>query len=369
MNVQMRYTTGMRTDALLQLTPGGLYCAIGNFYVDPWQTVERAVITHAHSDHARYGCGRYLVAAPGEQVARTRLGLDAKIQTLPYGQSYNINGVTLSFHPAGHILGSAQVRLEYQGEVWVVSGDYKLEVDNTCAPFEPIRCHTFITEATFGLPIYRWPAPAKVFAEINGWWRQNVAAGRPSILYAYALGKAQRLLAGVDPTIGPIFTHGAVERLNGAYRASGVDLPQTTYVLAANKSAFAGALIIAPTSVRGTSWLNRFGNFSSGYVSGWMRIRGARRQRAVDRGFVLSDHVDWDGLLRTIKATGAERIGVTHGYVPVVVRYLREQGMDAYAIETRFSEETDDSAEALEEESATFPDGGERATLLTNNQE
>lgn len=339
----------MKNAALLQLTPSGLYCATGNFYVDLWQPVARAVITHAHSDHARYGCGRYLAAAPGEAVARTRLGLDAKIQTLPYGQSYNANGVILSFHPAGHILGSAQVRLEYQGEIWVVSGDYKLEPDNTCAPFEPVRCHTFITEATFGLPIYYWPAPAKVFAEINGWWRQNAAERRSSILYAYALGKAQRLLAGVDPTIGPIFTHGAVERLNAAYRASGVDLPQTTYALAAQKSAFAGALIIAPTSVRGTNWLNRFGNFSSGYVSGWMRIRGARRQRAVDRGFVLSDHVDWAGLLRTIKATEAERIGVTHGYIPVVVRYLREQGMDAYAIETRFSEEVDDSAEAVDE--------------------
>lgn len=346
----MRYTRFMRTDALLQLTPGGLYCAVGNFYVDPWQPVDRAVITHAHSDHARYGCGRYLAAAPGEQVARTRLGLEAKIQTLPYGQPYNINGVTLSFHPAGHILGSAQVRLEHRGEVWVVAGDYKLEADNTCAPFEPVRCHTFITEATFGLPIYHWPAPAKVFTEINEWWRQNAAAGRPSLLYAYALGKAQRLLAGVDPAIGPIFTHGAVERLNAAYRASGVDLPKTTYALAANKIAFAGALIIAPTSVRGTSWLNRFGNFSSGYVSGWMRIRGARRQRAVDRGFVLSDHVDWDGLLRTIAATEAERIGVTHGYVPVVVRYLREQGIDAYAIETRFSEERDDSDVAAGEE-------------------
>ena len=212
----------MSTNPLLQLTPAGLYCAIGNFYVDPWQPVERAVITHAHSDHARYGCGRYLAAAPGELVARTRLGLDAKIQTLPYGEAYNINGVTLSFHPAGHILGSAQVRLEYKGEVWVVSGDYKTEPDSTCTPFEPLRCHTFITEATFGLPIYHWPPQDKVFAEINAWWRQNADEGRASILYCYALGKAQRVLAGVDPSIGPIFTHGAVERLNGAYRSSGI---------------------------------------------------------------------------------------------------------------------------------------------------
>lgn len=339
----------MSTNPLLQLTPAGLYCAIGNFYIDPWQPVERAVITHAHADHARYGCQRYLAAAPGEQVARTRLGSDARIQTVPYGEAYAINGVSLSFHPAGHILGSAQVRVEYGGEVWVVSGDYKTEADTTCTPFEPLRCHTFITEATFGLPIYHWTPQRKVFAEINAWWRQNADEGRASILYCYALGKAQRVLAGVDASIGPIFTHGAVERLNHAYRASGIALPKTTYALAASKPDFARALIIAPTSVRGTSWLNRFGNFASGYVSGWMRIRGARRQRAVDRGFVLSDHVDWDGLLETIHATGAERIGVTHGYIPVVVRYLREQGMDAYAIETRFTDESDDSAEAIED--------------------
>lgn len=339
----------MSANSVLQLTPNGLYCAIGNFYIDPWQPVDRAVITHAHADHARYGCNRYLAAAPGEHVARMRLGVDAKIQTLPYGEAYTIDGVTLSFHPAGHILGSAQVRVEHKGEIWVVSGDYKTEPDSTCAPFEPVRCHTFITEATFGLPIYHWPAQQKVFVQINDWWRNNAAQGRATILYCYALGKAQRVLAGIDASIGPIFTHGAVERLNGAYRASGITLPKTTYALAANKTEFGGSLIIAPTSVRGTSWLNRFGNFSSGYVSGWMRIRGARRQRAVDRGFVLSDHVDWDALIQTIKATGAERIGVTHGYIPVVVRYLREQGMDAYAIETRFTDESDDSAEAVEE--------------------
>lgn len=337
----------MSTNPLLQLTPAGLYCATGNFYIDPWQPVERAVVTHAHADHARYGCQRYLTAAPGAQVARIRLGMDAKIQTLPYGEPYLINGITLSFHPAGHILGSAQVRVEYKGEIWVVSGDYKTEPDSTCTPFETLRCHTFITEATFGLPIYHWPPQRKVFAEINAWWRQNADEGRPSLLYCYALGKAQRVLAGVDASIGPIFTHGAVERLNVAYRASGIPLPKTTYALAATKADFSRALIIAPTSVRGTSWLNRFGNVASGYVSGWMRIRGARRQRAVDRGFVLSDHVDWDGLLGTIKATGAERIGVTHGYIPVVVRYLREQGMNAYGIETRFTDEIDDGAEAV----------------------
>lgn len=337
----------MTNRPLLELTSNGLYCSVGDFYIDPWQPVERAVITHVHADHARWGSKRYLIAQPGLQVARMRLGDDAPIATLPYGEQRLINGVSLSFHPAGHILGSAQVRVELNGEVWVVSGDYKNEADATCAPFEIVPCHTFISEATFGLPIYRWSPQAKIFAEINQWWRNNAAENRASLLYCYALGKSQRVMAGVDASIGPIFTHGAVERLNQAYRASGVALPPSTYAMSAARKDFAGALILAPTSVRGTSWLNRFGDFSSGYVSGWMRIRGARRQRAVDRGFVLSDHVDWDALLQVIDATGAERIGVTHGYIPVVVRYLREKGKDAFAIETHFSSDSDDNAEGI----------------------
>ncbi|MCB0086150.1 MAG: ligase-associated DNA damage response exonuclease [Caldilineaceae bacterium] len=340
----------MRTEPLLTTTDAGFYCPVGNFHIDPWKPVARAVITHAHADHYAWGCDHYLVAAEGVHVFRTRLGADAQIQTLPYGETLEHNGVRISLHPAGHILGSAQIRVEHEGEVWVITGDYKTEQDSTCAPFELVRCHGFITEATFGLPIYAWRPQQQIFAEINGWWRQNAEEGRASVLYCYALGKAQRVLAGVDASIGPIFTHGATERLNRAYRASGVALPETTYAMEATKSDFRGALICAPTSVRGTSWLNRFGSFSSGYVSGWMRIRGARRQRAVDRGFVLSDHVDWRALMATIKATGAERVGVTHGYIPVVVRYLREQGIDAYGIETRFSSEVDDSAEAEENE-------------------
>ena len=336
----------MRTEPLLTSTKAGFYCAVGDFYIDPWKPVPRAVVTHAHADHYALGCGHYLIAEEGHHVFRTRLGDEAQIQSQPYGAPLDHNGVRISLHPAGHILGSAQIRVGYKGEVWVITGDYKTEVDSTCTPFELVPCHGFITEATFGLPIYAWRPQQQIFDEINGWWRQNAAAGRASVLYCYALGKAQRVLAGLDASIGPIFTHGATERLNQAYRASGITLPETTYAMEGKKADFPGALICAPTSVRGTSWLNRFGSFSTGYVSGWMRIRGARRQRAVDRGFVLSDHVDWRALLATIKATGAERIGVTHGYIPVVVRYLREQGMNAYGIDTHFSSEVDDSAEA-----------------------
>lgn len=322
---------------LLQMTGSGLYCPAGDFFIDPWAPVPRAIVTHAHADHARFGATRYLAAAPGEHVLRQRLGSDVDLSFLPYGQTLAINAAHVSFHPAGHILGSAQVRVEVNGEVWVVSGDYKTGSDPTCAPFELVPCHTFITEATFGLPIYRWPDPQQEFAAINAWWRANQAAGRPSVVFAYALGKAQRIAAGVDATVGPIFVHGAVHVVNQAYRRSGVDLPPMTYVGETTRSLeFATALVLAPPSAQATPWLRRFGAPSTAFASGWMRVRGQRRRRAVDRGFVLSDHVDWPALLQVVHATGAERVLVTHGYTAVVARWLREHGVDAYPLETHF---------------------------------
>jgi putative mRNA 3-end processing factor len=337
-------------DRLLRLTEQGLYCPAGDFHIDPWQPVDRAVVTHGHADHARWGCRRYLTAEPGLPVLRARLGADAVIDTLAYGEPVTLNAVRLSFHPAGHILGSAQIRLQRGDEVWVVSGDYKTETDATCAAFEPVRCHTFVTESTFGLPIYRWPNQSDVFTDVNTWWRTNRDEGRASLLFGYALGKAQRLIAGVDPSIGPIYTHGAVEKLTAAYRAAGVLLPQTRYAGEMAKGTdWAGALVVAPPSAHGTPWARRFGPASTAFASGWMRIRGTRRRRAVDRGFVLSDHVDWPGLLSAIAATGAERIWVTHGYTAVVVRRLTELGLDAVAVETRFVGERDDAPEEDEE--------------------
>jgi putative mRNA 3-end processing factor len=339
----------MQQETLLQLTDKGLYCPVGNFYVDPWQPVERAIVTHAHGDHATWGCRRYLVADEGKHVFRTRLGPDATIQTLPYGETKDVDGVRVSLHPAGHILGSAQIRIEYQGEVWVVSGDYKLEPDVTCAPFELVRCHIFITESTFGLPIFRWQSETDIFDSINTWWRANQEAGKASLLFGYTLGKAQRLIAGVDASIGPIYTHGAVERINKDYRASGVPLPDTIYAGGVGKTDWSRGLIIAPPSARATPWTRRFGTLSTGFASGWMRIRGARRQRSVDRGFVLSDHVDWPRLLETISATGAERVWVTHGYTAVVVRWLVEHGIDARIAPTRFSDERNDAGDFVDE--------------------
>ncbi|HQY93032.1 ligase-associated DNA damage response exonuclease [Caldilinea sp.] len=339
------------TDDLLQLTPSGLYCAAGDFYIDPWQPVDHAVITHAHADHARPGSQRYLTTPTGAQVLAPRIDEGASIRTLPYGERLSLQDVTLSLHPAGHLLGSAQVRVERGGEVWVVSGDYKAEQDQTCEPFEPVRCHTFITESTFGLPIYRWQPQAEVFAEINDWWRANQGAGRTSVLYAYALGKAQRLLAGVDSTIGPILVHGAVLPFVQRYRDAGINQPDVLYANAEHARTHRGrALVIAPPSAGGmTGWLRKFGPSSQAFASGWMTIRGARRRRAVDRGFVLSDHADWPGLLAAIRATGAERIGVTHGYTSQMVHYLRENGWQAEVIPTRFEGEPGAESDDLEQ--------------------
>lgn len=321
--------------------PEGLYCPPGDFYIDPWRPVERAVITHGHGDHARNGNRHYLTASPGAGILRSRLGADINLQTLDYGQRLDHGGVTLSLHPAGHVLGSAQVRLEYRGEVWVASGDYKVEPDGTCAPFEPVRCHTFITESTFGLPIYRWEPQLQIFDQINAWWRENIALGKASVLFCYSFGKAQRILYGLDPSLGPILVHGAVEPLNRVYREAGVALPATLHASEMDKHdpRMRQALILAPPSAAGSSWMRRFGDYSDAFASGWMRLRGTRRRRGVDRGFVLSDHADWPGLLWAIEQTGAQRVMVTHGSVAVLVRYLCERGLDAQAFVTEYGDE------------------------------
>lgn len=349
---------------LVVARPEGLFCPPGGFYIDPWQPVDQAIVTHAHGDHARAGSGRYLAAAAGGKILRQRLG-DISLHELPYGEVLAINGVRVSLHPAGHVLGSAQVRIECRGEVWVLSGDYKLEADPTCAAFEPLHCHTFITESTFGLPIYRWEDPDSVFGDINAWWRSNASEGRASVLFGYAFGKAQRILAGVDAGIGPIVCHGAVEILNKAYRETGVDLPRTLGVgEIAGSAGYRRALIVAPPSAQSTPWLRRFGEYSDAFASGWMRLRGARRRRNVDRGFVLSDHADWPGLMQAIEATGAQRVIVTHGYVPVLVRWLQQNGLEASAFETRYGEgeagdgKSDDEAQATGSPAGSAVDAG-----------
>ena len=337
-------------NSLITLTKSGLYCGQGDFFIDPWLPVDKAIVTHAHADHTYRGNQKYLVPWEGKRLSRIRIGDDAEIETSPYGETVNINGVKISFHPAGHVLGSAQVRVEYKGEIWVVSGDYKLTPDATCTPFEHIRCHKFITEATFGLPIYRWTPTEIIFEQINDWWRRNQEKGKVSVIFAYSLGKAQRVMNGIDRNIGKIFTHGAVERLTEAYRESGVDLPETKYVGAVeNKKDFAGSLIVAPPSAAGSTWLRRFGAHSTGFASGWMIVRGARRRKAVDRGFVLSDHADWTELQTAIRETNAETVFVTHGFIDELVRWLNENGTNAKPLQTQFVGEED----ALEDVLAT----------------
>jgi putative mRNA 3-end processing factor len=330
-----------RPGDLVVARPEGLYCPAGDFYIDPWQPVARAVITHAHSDHARTGNGHYLAQTDSEGILRARLGADIPLQTLAYGEAITHHGVRVSLHPAGHVLGSAQVRLEHGGRIWVASGDYKTEPDGTCPPFEPVPCDTFITESTFGLPIYHWPAQAALFAEIDDWWRRNAEEGRASVLFCYAFGKAQRILHGVDAAIGPIVVHGAIEPLNAVYRAAGVPLPATLRVTDPGVDAqlLKRALVLAPPSSQGTPWLRRFGPYADAFASGWMQLRGTRRRRGVDRGFVMSDHADWPGLQQAIAGTGAERVLVTHGSVAVMVRWLGELGLDAQGFKTEYGDE------------------------------
>lgn len=343
----------MKPNDLVVQRPEGLYCPPGDFYIDPWRPVARAVITHAHADHARYGHGHYLASSDAQGVLRVRLG-SIDLQTLPYGERISHNGVTLSLHPAGHVLGSAQVRLEHGGQVWVASGDYKVAPDPTCAAFEPVKCDVFITESTFGLPIYRWIPDEELFTGINDWWSRNAAAGRASVLACYSFGKAQRVLAGVDASIGPIIVHGAVEPLNAAYREAGVALPPTRLVTdVADRSELRRALVVCPPSAVASTWLRRFGEASTAFASGWMQLRGARRRGGYDRGFVLSDHADWPGLMGAIGATGAQRVIVTHGSIAVMVRYLREQGLEAESFDTEYG--SDDLEAAVEKDGSAEP--------------
>lgn len=331
--------------SLLALTPAGLYCAAGGFHIDPWQPVARALITHAHADHARGGSAAYLGAAEGAPLLRARLPPDATIETARYGASLRLGNVDVSFHPAGHVLGSAQIRIAAGDDVIVVSGDYKLAADATCAPFEPVRCRTFVTESTFGLPIYRWPSSDAIFEQMREWWIANQRDRHASVIFAYALGKAQRIAAGLSSQgelPGPILCHGALARINDAYAEAGVALPPMQPVATAPADTdWQRALILAPPSAQGSTWMRRFEPCRTANASGWMALRGTRRRANVDRGFVLSDHADWPALNTAVDASGAERIWVTHGYRDEFVRWLNETrpGLTAVALATHFEGE------------------------------
>ncbi|MGX5688358.1 ligase-associated DNA damage response exonuclease [Arcticibacter tournemirensis] len=334
---------------LLQFNDKGIYCSAGDFYIDPWKPVEYAVITHAHSDHARWGSKFYLAHRLARGVLKYRLG-EIQLETAEYDQPIFRNGVKISFHPAGHIIGSAQVRVEYKGEVWVVSGDYKTEDDGISTPFEPVRCHTFISECTFGMPVYKWPAQQQVHDDINQWWRRNAEDGKITFITGYSLGKAQRILQQLDQSIGRVFLHGVIANTNRALESDGVNLPAAAWLSPDVSIADArGGIIICPPSAIGTPWMRKFHPHSFGYCSGWMALRGAKRRMAADRGFVLSDHADWQGLIGAIDATQCECVCLTHGYTASFARYLRERGYNAHEAHTYYG---------AEEETAELADNG-----------
>lgn len=330
--------------SVLELRRHGLYCAAGDFYVDPWPgrsgAVKRAIVTHGHADHARLGSASYLATPETAAIMRARLAADLEIREIPYRTPVELGDARVSLHPAGHVLGSAQLRIETEGETWVVSGDFKRDPDPTCEPFEVLHCDTLITEATFALPIYRWRPGREVVADIYRWWQKNAAEGRTSVLFCYALGKAQRVLAEMAAhSNDTVLLHGAMLTMVDLYRQAGVPMLPTAAVTDWPKDELPGRLVVAPPSAAGSPWMRRFKKHSTGFCSGWMRVRGNRRRRGYDRGFVLSDHADWPGLTRTIEESGASRVLATHGKTDVLVRYLRERGVAAESLETRFGEE------------------------------
>ncbi len=335
---------------LIEFSDKGLYCRAGGFYIDPWHAVDRAIITHGHSDHARWGSRQYLCHTDTKPILQVRLGA-GDYQTIDWNKTVYMNGVRVSLHPAGHIIGSSQIRVEYEGEVWVISGDYKTENDGISGAFEPVKCHTFITESTFGLPIYKWKPQQDIYTDIKNWIRQNSSAGKTSILFAYSLGKAQRILQPISEVSNNILAHGAVYNVHTALVNAGWQLPQVERVTpVTSKELLKGGVVIAPSSAEGTPWIRKFAPYSVGVCSGWMQVRGNVRRRNVDAGFALSDHADWEGLLAAIKATEAECVYATHGFQSAFSRYLTEQGIDAREVKTEYGSEDEEKNNGQEQE-------------------
>ena len=326
----------MNKKGLLVHTALGLYCPKADVYLDPWKPVKKAILSHGHADHARWGSSSYLCTPTAAPVIKYRLG-DINLETLPFGEEKLINGVSFSFHPAGHILGSAQIKVSYKGEIVVFSGDYKTANDGFSEAFEPVKCHTFITESTFGLPVYHWQDQKWVFNEMEEWCKNNRNNHHLSILYGYSLGKAQRILQGLPESVGPIFTHSTIEAVLNVMRNQGVSLKNTIPVNEhLTRADLLSGVIIAPPAVQNSNWLKKFEPIRNGVVSGWMSLRGARRRRNADKGFVLSDHADWEGLNEAISLTGAENVFVTHGYTDILSKWLIDKGLNAQPLETNF---------------------------------
>lgn len=323
---------------LLEFNNKGIYCSQAEVYIDPWKPVKKAIITHGHADHSRYGHQKYITHHLNIPIIKHRLG-EINASGVEWKENFTINNVKFSLHPAGHIIGSSQVRVEYKGEVWVVSGDYKTEDDGLSGAFEPVKCHSFITECTFGLPVFKWQPQQEVFNDINAWWEENRDHKMTSVIMVYSLGKAQRVLKYLNPDIGKIYTHGAIENMTEVLRQN-FEFPDTHKITReTSKSELKGNMVIAPPSAHGTTWMRKMVPYVTASASGWMSTRGARRRRAIDKGFVLSDHADWDGLISAIKATECEKVICTHGYTDIFSRYLKTQGYDARTEDTQYEEE------------------------------
>lgn len=322
--------------------PNGLVGPDQKFHIDAWSPVPLNVVTHAHSDHTRPGSAEYWCTPNCAPIIRHRLGAEAKIRSIPYGEKIKFGDIWFSFHPAGHILGSAQVRLERGSDVWVFTGDYKRDEDPSCEPFEIVKCGTFITEATFALPIYRWEPSNRTAEKIVQWWDWCREEKLTALLFCYALGKAQRILAELLKfDRGPVYLHGAVDSLTRIYREQGVEMCETR-TIGEEKSGYEGQLVLAPPSAHRSPWMKRFPQVSTGFASGWMAVRGIRRQRGYERGFVLSDHADWESLLRTIRESECEKVYATHGNSETLARFVRENlGVEAEPLRTNFGEEED----------------------------
>lgn len=329
----------------LQFTSKGIYCRPGRFYIDPWQPVDKAVITHGHADHARWGMKSYLCHHFTKPILQERIGSDIHCESIGYHEPININGVTVSFHPAGHIIGSAQIRMEYKGYVVVVSGDYKVQDDGISTPFEAVKCHEFVSESTFGLPIYNWLSVAAQERQIQQWVLNNQANAKTSVLVGYSLGKAQRIMKALDG-VGPLHVHYSISRLNEAFESVGVKLPSYLPIdLREDKKHLDGGIVIVPPALLDSHVLRKIPNMAHAICSGWMQVRGARRWRSADAGFAISDHADWQGLLQAIKATEAEKVYVTHGQTAIFAKYLNELGIEAEEVKTEFGDEHEDLAQ------------------------
>lgn len=312
---------------LIEFNQKGIYCTVGDFYIDPNVKVETAVITHAHSDHARRGSLKYISHKYTKPLIESRINAKNVIP-YDYGEEFEINGVKVSLFPSGHVIGGAQVKIEHDGEVVVITSDFKTEDDGISGKFIPIKCDTLVMESTFAQPIYKWDPQEMVYSDMNEWWKTNKVLGRASVIFCYSLGKAQRILANIDPEIGPIVVDDSIDNMNQIIRDMGLKLPITQDIRSLSINEKKEALILTSSYSLKNGWLNQAKPYALAEASGWMKIDRFRRGY-IDRGFVLSDHADWDSLNQVVKDTEAKEVYVMHGFTKQFAAWLNKNGIKA----------------------------------------